>query len=467
MLPPEIWHRIASFYIADGLHHKHALNFATISETHRYALVAASSHKLILSQHIGHADVLAPVFVPDIRELHICRHTYYHSFALVRAPSLVRVTVPGLPICLIDVARTPSIRSLTVTDLLPSYFPLLLDVLASMPLTEFRLVCQGLENTCLLTTALTSDAAYASLASSCPTVSVLDIQCHCYPDPSIWPLYAAFPKLKELTVYFPLEDAALPFLRSLETVHIRTDTSAAVRFARMIGCPVKSLSIGKNYLHDSDLAALLQCPDLSHLNIRLYPGAEHSLHNRHTSLRALELEWPTVNLVTGHAQNLHIPEPGSILRLAKTAPKLSKLHLRNVHVQTLELVAILKLLGPNMRSFCVTVDAPKEPFDVRLVVLMQTVATYTRELREFLVNRVPRGSRTVSSIGLGPIARMRSTLDLLNRRAPFLDTTDLSEYIESYWDVLESLMQTYSTWQYMQRITRGPWSANSEILVFP
>lgn len=230
-----------------------------------------------------------------------------------------------------------------------------------------------------------------ALASSCPLLKTLKVNCSCISSDvhPVWQALPALRSLRDITLQGPeittnIPEDALCKLSTLDSVNLQR-CSDAHGLALRIGIPVTEVMTDRTQAFSAhQLHALVACPRLRKLSLRLQLGAEEVLPETVKmlpDLKVLNLLWEQSYFRPPSEYDL--ASPGMLLKAIGVAPKLQELHLTGIRIDLIELTAMLKLLGPRLRRFSTTIVGQSEFPLQRVVGLCRTAAKYNAGLLGF------------------------------------------------------------------------------------
>lgn len=371
----------------------------------------------------------------------------------IGAPSeLRRVEILDEPTLLtaLLMSNSSSIRDLKVSiyGLAPQQF--LLRTLASLHLTSLELECiLVIKEECPFNSVTQACLLPEALQTCSRTLSALKMSCvyHCHEQTPLWRTLTLLPKLSEVTVITDPPSNVLVQLRSIQSVRI-CFASNGYQLAMELGSNVTCLLTSES-LNAAQVAALVKCPQLSHLAIDVKEGAESSLLTLLRAmkcLRSLKLRWPRPEIWIALRYRWNglcfgKADANAILRAIQVAPDLVELDLRYVRIPTQQLKEILLSMGPRLKHFGTSIwDQDEAPFD-QLEMLIRALTMHNSGLRSFEVSesigREKELLRTVYTTE-EPLEtrkfqefRLRYALRVLKRSAPMMHTHELEDFISS------------------------------------
>lgn len=391
-LPSEVCQKILSYLTPKKNDLESYYPFLQLAEANpalRSQVLVALSHTLKLSRRFEHLPRWVSLFYPDILELDITagEPNDQDSVAqLLAAPNLARVYVNDIPRFLRALAHSPSLSALNINFFRPGSGAELLDVLPTLNLQTLTLTWHRKYDVCPLNNV--SDIPQM-LASCCPNVQVLEIDCACdfLPTESsdgclVWPVVASFPALRKFKIKIwrddPddfIDDASSWFVppqlnAPLTLVEASFDRVSLILEGHLdVEAPVPAGEGGHLMLIDSvPLLAPFVPSQLGKIYLKWYEEAtDQENENFGRSL-------------------YHEPYHGSILRMISTAPAVEELTIMRVRVPITEIMNILTAMGPQVRIFGTAVENQEEAPDERLSEVLEKASLENPSLEELLLD---------------------------------------------------------------------------------
>lgn len=459
LLPEEICERIAC-HLSQGRPTTCLLALGVTSQKQRAAACAVIGGELnvqnsfeftawaklfqdeVVGLDISFSNLANPTNVVRPREPSAGTSALFH---LLRSPVLHRLCTMNDPAVLRVIAESSSLCSLEITFVDPNGLDALFACLESLQLSDLAIRCRmPLESsTCPLAPA-SRGATLRRLAPVCSKLFSLALACTCEtgeeePDwcAPLWEILPQLPDLRETKfIGGALPDRVAPLLRRLDNVSI-LNGPLADRLALEIGTPVIQLVCTGITFSSEKVETLVSCPRLQKLSLVLECGAEEALLNilrRLPLIEGLDLSWERAKTCLhnspGHyGRCFHSPKPGVVLRLVRRAPRLARLYLTDVRLDSSEVRDILKVLGGRLLALRIDVldhmDAPVN----RLEMVLCFLGTFNEGVEELEINGLSRNQLMLE--GVDPVETGQSLLRLLKRlqqKAPKLSATVL-EYV--------------------------------------
>lgn len=387
----------------------------------------------------------AAIFAHSIRSIKTgCDLAYFDGVIhLLKAPTLRVACIPNKSDYLESISRAAGLQSLSVefSDYSPVHF--LLNALKRLNLVELRLKCS---HSCLFKHLFPTREAWFELATLCPNVSVLEINCICSADQvELSQFINKFRNLRQLTFNRPVANRTVDFLRILQSVSLRHVCNGGLtmreqlQLAAKIKGPVVAIESSyfpmhsKDSLINDDLVALLAtCPRLVKLDLHLLRGAEEKIPQLR-ELRSLRLRWQysVVEGPAGPEERYHRPSPRFFQRVVSMALNLKILCLFRVCIPMEELERILRMTGARLEVFGMSIVGQDEKAQVRLLNVMELVRCNNSSLRRLEVFAQPLLPKEGLSMAFCTYwhDKLFHALWLLKRRIPMLEVKELCRYI--------------------------------------
>lgn len=457
MPPSEVRCRIARM-ACRGRPNETALHLAETNAVQRKAILSALSYKLEIS-----GDVVPSVtrwislFADKIRDISLGHvnvfpwHIRSSILTLLKAPTLRCAQLFDDPDALNALAESPSIQELLVRIDTTGSQHLLLQTLKTLTLTRLQLYSYGrFASECPFMNELTKDGIDRdALQACCPKISSLKISCslsqhtHRPTEDPLWKMLPLFPVLREVTVETDAPSSSFPSLHRLESVQVasqmlwgvdkpNTASFNALLLAVRLGSRVTRLTT-QEALTATEIAQLVNCPNLSYLEIGVLEGAEQavfkSVHSL-SSLRSLKLKWylPDAPIRKSWAPPLRLSvcRAGAMMQIAESAPKITEVELLDVRIGMTELNGILRFFGPRLKHFATSIfNQDETPFS-RLEGVIRAVTAHNSGLHtlnidlEWLPMAYPISDWYDGSLHQ-QIRQVRAALYRMERAVPFLD----------------------------------------------
>lgn len=453
--PSEIRVRIARM-ICFGRPNPAALHLAQTNAIQQEAVLDALSCKLEISgDAIPDLGRWIYVFADTIREIsvgHICvfRSERSSVLELLKAPTLRRAHIFDDTDVLNAVAESKSIQELVVRICTTHTQHLLLRTLKSLSLTKLELYSYSrFARECPFNALTNEPSDVGTLLECCPKVASLKMSCslshhtHHHQNDPVWKLIPLFPTLREVTVETDAPEDVLPSLKKLESVHVtsrllwavdKPDAASvnAFRMAMNLGSVVTHLTT-QEVLSAGQVSQLVECPNLTHLEIRIQEGEDQTMAKcvaSLPSLRSLKLRWllrtPASIMSRELPSEFSASTPGVVSDIAKNASNLTELELVDVKIELDELDEMLRCFGRRLTHFGISIIGQHETPCSRLLGFMRCVTKHSTGLHSWNVDisSLPT-AYPLSAWGDGSLRHhkrpLRAALDRLKRSVPLLD----------------------------------------------
>ena len=381
--------------------------------------------------------------------------------ALLRAPTLSHLTMTD-DLHALRALQGSAVRSLSLRLTSPSaHFALLLRALRTLRLRELHL-CSNTRfaSECPFDAANPSPLLHA-LPPACPHLVALRLSCTLsqhtherYTDP-VWPLLPRLPHLRQLTLHSDAPATALPLLRRLHDVRVKSrllwavdrpdaPSLAAFALAELLAHRVTHLTT-QEILTAAQLRRLRACPNLAALDIHVLAGDDAALVDAVRALPALTrlaVRWadhraaaPPPMLAFGPNTAYTACGDGVLEGLARHARNLKELSLLDVRIELPQLDALLRARGPRLKHFDVAIVGQREKPFVRLHAVLARLARYCAALRSWrvdvsaLVRAYPMSEWYDGTVSAHNKGGLQKAVHRLKRAAPFLDTANFERQI--------------------------------------
>ena len=453
-LPQDVCCRIAAYITRDRYDYppqflnEDALALALTSPKQRNAMAEALDH----TPDLRHADMKSwlgvfehPTYI-DARDGHGNAVLELLSRASLRSALIVNRGNQFKAIATGDSVADLSIHLERLTE---ARFITMLDTLKKLTqLVALAIICDP-DHVCAFDYNIAGRHGYQRLADACPRLTALHMICQCDTQVDHSPVVDTFPSLKEISVSKSLPDAALPYMRSRESVILQSHRKSLCCYASEIGAAVTGIKFPKPtwsnhetggrpiWMSDvtgEEIAMLKNCPRLRELELLLHPGAEKSLPETKL-LISLQLIWSFEN--RGFEENAWLGKPldGSFVRRKFAQPLLQKLTLVGACIRMDDLEAVLRAAGKSLEELLISIAGQPDSILDRTLGILDKVILYNDKLQEMrivepdwidcadtdkLISNEPVGKKKAFP------ARFRKRVCKLQRKNPWFDHSALS-----------------------------------------